>query len=101
MAKKSSIEKNNRRKRTVLRDAVKRAAFKTIIKNKSLPLNERFNAQLSLSKLSRDGSKTRVVTRCELSGRVRSVHRKFRLSRIWIRILASSGELPGVTKASW
>ena len=101
MAKKSSVEKNNRRKRMVIRFAAKRSALKEKVMDKSLPLAERFNAQLMLAKLPRNGAKTRIRNRCELSGRSRGFHRKFKLSRIWLRLLAGTGELPGVSKASW
>lgn len=101
MAKKSSIEKNNRRKRMAARFAAKRKALKEVIMNKSLPLSERFNAQLKLAKLPRNSAPTRIRNRCELSGRARGFYRKFKLSRIWLRALAGSGELPGVVKASW
>ena len=101
MAKKSAVEKNNRRRKMVARDAAKRAALKEIARNTDLPPEERFKAQLKLAKLPRNGSKVRVRNRCELSGRPRGYYRKFKLSRIALRELASSGELPGVTKASW
>ncbi|MCE2993774.1 MAG: 30S ribosomal protein S14 [Alphaproteobacteria bacterium] len=101
MAKKSSIEKNNRRKRMVLRDASKRQALKDIVMNKETSIEERFDATLKLAKLPRNGAKIRIRNRCELSGRSRGFYRKFKLSRIWLRTLAGSGELPGVTKGSW
>ncbi len=101
MAKISSVEKNNRRKRMSLRDASKRSALKAVVMNKSLPIEERFAATLKLAKLPRNGAKVRVRNRCELSGRSRGFYRKFKLSRIWLRILAGSGQLPGVIKASW
>lgn len=101
MAKTSSIEKNNRRKRMSERDSAKRAELKKIIMNRSLPLSERFKAQLKLSSMPRNGAQTRIRNRCELSGRPRGFHGKFKLSRIWLRTLAGSGELPGVIKASW
>lgn len=101
MAKKSSVEKNNRRKRMVVKFAAKRSALKEKVMDKTLPLAERFNAQLMLAKLPRNGAKTRIRNRCELSGRARGFHRKFKLSRIWLRLLAGTGELPGVSKASW
>ena len=101
MAKTSSVEKNNRRKRMVLRDSSKRSSLKSIVMNKSLPIEERFSATLKLAKLPRNGAKVRVRNRCELSGRSRGFYRKFKLSRIWLRILAGSGQLPGVIKASW
>lgn len=101
MAKKSAVEKNNRRRKMATRDAAKRAALKAIARNTDLPPEERFKAQLKLAKLPRNGSKVRVRNRCEVSGRPRGYYRKFKLSRIALRELASSGELPGVTKASW
>ena len=101
MAKKSAVEKNNRRRRMAARDAEKRAALKEIARNTDLAPEERFRAQLKLAKLPRNGSRVRVRNRCELTGRPRGNYRKFQLSRIALRELASSGELPGVTKASW
>ncbi len=101
MAKKSAVEKNNRRRRMAARDAEKRAALKEIARNTDLAPEERFRAQLKLAKLPRNGSRVRVRNRCELTGRPRGYYRKFQLSRIALRELASSGELPGVTKASW
>jgi small subunit ribosomal protein S14 len=101
MAKKSAVEKNNRRRKMATRDAAKRAALKVIARNTDLAPEERFRAQLKLAKLPRNGSKVRVRNRCELTGRPRGYYRKFQLSRIALRELASSGELPGVTKASW
>lgn len=101
MAKKSSVEKNNRRKRIVARDMLKRKALKDIIMTKTLPLEERFAAQLKLSKMPRDGSVVRVRNRCELTGRARGYFRKFKVSRICIRYLAGRGMLPGVIKSSW
>lgn len=101
MAKKSAVEKNNRRKAMVIRDAAKRAKLKSIVRNLSLPAEERFAAQLKLSKLPRNGAKVRVRSRCALSGRPRGVYRKFELSRIALRELASSGYVPGMVKSSW
>jgi small subunit ribosomal protein S14 len=101
MAKLSSIEKNNRRKRMVARFAAKRAELKATIMNKELPLEERFQAQLKIAGLPRNGAKTRVRNRCELTGRSRGFYRKFKMSRICLRLLAGNGLLPGVIKASW
>ena len=101
MAKKSSIEKNNKRKRMVLRDAKKRAELRAIVRNLSLPAEERFTAQLKLSSLPRNGAKIRVRNRCALTGRPRAVYRKFELSRVALRELASSGYIPGMVKSSW
>lgn len=101
MAKKSSIEKNNRRKVLTKRFASKRSALKAIIMDRDLPLDQRFEAQLKLSSLPRNGAKTRIRNRCELTGRPRAYHRKFKMSRICLRLLAGNGLLPGVIKASW
>lgn len=101
MAKVSVVQKNLRKIRKVKLCAKKRADLKAVIYNKGLPLDERFKAQLALSTMSRDGSKVRVRNRCELTGRGRGYYRYFKLSRICFRELASSGELPGVTKSSW
>jgi len=101
MAKKSAIQKNLKRKRMAQRDAVKRAELKAIIRNLSLPAEERFSAQLKLSALPRNGAKIRIRNRCALSGRPRGVYRKFELSRVALRELASSGYIPGMVKSSW
>lgn len=101
MAKKSSVENNERRRRLVQRYAVKRAALKSIAKDDSYPPEERFAARLKLAKLPRNSAPTRVRNRCSLSGRPRGFYRKFRLSRIAVRDLASNGRIPGMTKSSW
>ena len=101
MAKKSAIQKNARRQRLVAKHANKRSALKTTVKNRALPPEERFAAQIKLSKLPRNGSKVRVRNRCEVTGRSRGFYRKFKMSRIALRDLASLGLVPGVTKSSW
>jgi small subunit ribosomal protein S14 len=101
MAKKSSIEKNNRRKRMVKNAAAKRERLKAIIADKKLPMEERFAATLKLAELPRNSSRTRVRNRCELSGRPRAYYRKHRLSRIALRELGSKGLIPGLVKSSW
>jgi small subunit ribosomal protein S14 len=101
MAKLSSINKNNRRKDMTKRDAGKRAALKTVVMNRELPIEERLEAQFKLSALPRNGSKVRVRNRCELTGRARGTYRKFKLSRIKLRELGSFGRIPGLTKSSW
>ena len=101
MAKKSSVEKNNRRKRMAKRDEPKRLRLKAVIMNKDVSPEERFDASLKLAALPRNGAKIRVRNRCELTGRSRAVYRRFNLSRIMLRQLASEGLLPGVTKSSW
>jgi small subunit ribosomal protein S14 len=101
VAKLSSIEKNNRRARMIKRDAGKRAALKAIIMNRELSFEERLEAQIKISAMPRNGSKTRHRNRCELTGRARGNFRKFKLSRIKLRELGSFGRIPGLTKASW
>ena len=101
MAKKSSIEKNNRRKRMTKNAAPRRAKLKAIIADKKKPMEERFAATLKLAEMPRNSSRTRVRNRCEMSGRPRAFYRKFKLSRIALRDLASNGQIPGMTKSSW
>jgi small subunit ribosomal protein S14 len=101
MAKKSSIEKNNRRKRMAKNAAPKRARLKAIIADKTLPMEERFAATLKLAEMPRNSSTTRIRLRCELSGRSRSNYRLTKLSRIAMRDLGSRGMVPGLVKSSW
>jgi len=101
MAKVSSVEKNETRRRKVAKYAAKRAALKATIMNRELPMEERFNAQLKLNELPRDGSPSRVRNRCGLSGRPRGNYRKFNLSRIALRELGNFGQIPGLVKSSW
>ena len=101
MARKILIQKNNKRKLLVKKFQNKRLALKKKIYNKNLSLEERFKLQNKLSELPRDSSRVRIRNRCEITGRARSVYRKFGLSRIKIRELSMSGSLPGVIKASW
>jgi small subunit ribosomal protein S14 len=101
MAKKSSIEKNNRRKRMTKNAAPARAKLKAIIADKKRPMEERFAATLKLAQLPRNSSPTRIRNRCEISGRPRSTYRKNKLSRIALRELGSKGLVPGLVKSSW
>ena len=101
MAKTSAIQRNLKRIRLVKKYAKKRLALKKIINDKKLPLNERFKAQLKLAKLPRNSAKIRIRNRCEMTGRPRGVYRKFKISRIALRELASKGIIPGMTKSSW
>ncbi len=101
MAKKSSIEKNDRRKRISDKWGPIRAELRKKVSNLKLSDEERYEAHIKLQKLPRDTSPTRVVTRCFITGRPRGTLRKFGLSRIAFRELALHGKLPGVTKASW
>ncbi|MDQ0319959.1 small subunit ribosomal protein S14 [Pararhizobium capsulatum DSM 1112] len=101
MAKTSAVEKNKRRRKLVSQEASKRAALKATIMNQSLPLEERFKATLKLAALPRDGSKTRVRNRCEVTGRPRAYYRKLKMSRIALRELGNFGRVPGIVKSSW
>jgi small subunit ribosomal protein S14 len=101
MAKTSAIEKNKRRRRMVERFASRRETLKAQIMDREGDPQERFDAVLALSKLPRNSSKVRIRNRCEMTGRPRAYYRKFGLSRIALRDLASQGQLPGVVKASW
>ena len=101
MAKKSAIKKNETRIRKVSLMGKKRKALKDIIMNRNLPLEERFTAQMKLNEMPRDGSSIRVRNRCLVTGRPRGNYRKFGLSRIKLRELSMTGDLPGVVKSSW
>lgn len=101
MAKVSAKERNDKRIKMVKKHAKKRARLKAIIKNRELPMEERFQATLQLDKLPTNSAKIRIRNRCALTGRPRGHHRKFKLCRNMLRALASRGELPGVTKSSW
>jgi small subunit ribosomal protein S14 len=101
MAKVSAVEKNKRRARLAELHAAKRAALKKVVMDRSLPIEERFEATLKLAQMPRNGAKVRVRLRCELTGRPRGNYRKFRLCRNALRELASNGQIPGMIKASW
>jgi|TARA_B110000495_G_C22720379_1_gene423222 small subunit ribosomal protein S14 len=101
MAKKSVVERNKKRIRLSEKFSDKRANLKAVSKDNSLSAEERFEAQLKLAQLPRNSSKVRVRLRCEISGRGRSNYRKFRMSRIALRELASQGMIPGMVKSSW
>jgi small subunit ribosomal protein S14 len=101
MAKKSSIEKNNRRRKLAKQYAPKRAKLKAVANDESLSLEERFQARLKLAELPRNASLTRVRNRCEVTGRPRGVYRKLMMSRIALRELGSLGLIPGLVKSSW
>jgi len=101
MAKTSSIERNLKRIRLAKKYLKKREALKKIIKNRKLPLEERFNAQLKLAKIPRNSARNRIRNRCEITGRPHGVYRKLKISRIALRDLASKGKIPGMVKSSW
>ena len=101
MAKLSQVNRNGMRQYKSNRDKAKRAALKAIVMDRTLPVEDRFEASLKLAQLPRNGAKVRVRLRCELTGRARGNYRKFKLCRIAFRDLASTGQIPGVVKASW
>jgi len=101
MAKKSAIEKNKRRIALVAKQASRRNRLRDIANNKKLPPEERFAARLKLAELPRNGAPTRVRNRCEITGRPRGYYRKLKMSRIALRDLTSSGQIPGMVKSSW
>lgn len=101
MAKTSSVERNMKRERLAKKFAAKRARLKELAKDDSLSMDERFQARLKLSELPRNSAPDRIRLRCGLTGRPRGNYRKFKLSRIALRDLASSGQIPGVVKSSW
>ncbi len=101
MAKLSSINKNNKRIRMSDKYYKKREKLKKIIMNKKLSLEERFIAQQKLSKLPRNSAKTRVMNRCQITGRPHGVYRKLKISRIALRQLGLQGKIPGLIKSSW
>ena len=101
MAKTSMVEKNKSRIKMSGAHAAKRRALKNVVMDRSKAIEERFEAQVKLNELPRNGAKVRVRNRCEITGRPRAVYRRFKLSRLTLRELASKGQLPGVVKASW
>ena len=101
MAKLSSINKNEKRKKLVKQYAGKYARLKAIANDKSKDESERWEARLKMAEIPANANPTRVRNRCEMTGRSRAYYRKFRLSRIMLRDLANKGMIPGVTKSSW
>jgi len=101
MAKKSSIEKNNRRRALTKKYSARRQRLKAITRDKDLPMEDRFAAALKLAELPRNSSPTRYRNRCEVTGRPRAYYRKLRMSRIALRELGSAGLIPGLVKSSW
>lgn len=101
MAKRSAVEKNRKRMRMAKKYADRRARLKAIAQDKSLPAEDCFAARLKLAELPRNSAPVRIRNRCEISGRPRGYYRKFKISRIALRDLASQGQIPGMTKSSW
>jgi small subunit ribosomal protein S14 len=101
MAKTSSIEKNNRRKKLAKQFGAKRAKLKAISRDQSVSMEDRFAAQLKLAELPRNSSPNRVRNRCDVTGRPRAYYRKLQMSRIALRQLGNFGQVPGMVKSSW
>lgn len=101
MAKKSAIEKNNKRKALAERYAAKRKVLKAAAMDENLSLEERFKARIKLAQLPRNSAPNRVRNRCEVTGRPRAYYRKLKMSRIALRELGSRGQIPGLVKSSW
>ena len=101
MAKTSSIEKNNRRRKLTKKYSGRRARLKEIAQDKTKPMEDRFAAVLKLAELPRNSSATRIRNRCEVTGRPRAFYRKLKMSRIALRDLGAKGLIPGLVKSSW
>ena len=101
MAKKSSIEKNEARRRLVKKFAARRAKLKAVADNETLSIEERFEARLKLAELPRNSAANRIRNRCEVTGRPRAFYRKLKMSRIALRELGNKGLVPGLVKSSW
>ena len=101
MAKTSSMERNKKRQRMTDQMSAKRARLKALARDKDLPIEDRFAAQLKLAELPRNSSETRLHNRCQLTGRPHAYYRKLKLSRIMLRELGSQGQIPGLVKSSW
>ncbi len=101
MAKKSAIYRNKKRESMVKSYAAKRTRLKAVTMDQALQPEERFAASLKLAQLPRNSAKVRVHNRCEISGRPKAYYRKLRMSRIALRDMASSGQIPGMVKSSW
>ena len=101
MAKLSSVQKNLNRQKLIEKFSNKRKVLKKKIMNKNISIEERLKLQNKLNDLPRNSANIRYRNRCKLTGRARGVYRKFGLSRIKIRELSMSGDLPGMVKSSW
>lgn len=101
MAKTSMIEKNERRRRMAKQKRAQREKLKAVIMSKETSMEDRFAAVMKLAEMPRNSARVRIRNRCALSGRPRAFYRKFKLSRIAFREMASAGQIPGVIKSSW
>ena len=101
MAKKSSVNKNERRRKLVKQYAERRDTLKKTANDQSISEQDRFQARLKLAALPRNSAAVRIRNRCEVTGRPRGTYRKFKMSRIALRELGSQGLIPGLVKSSW
>jgi small subunit ribosomal protein S14 len=101
MAKTSLIQKNDRRKLLAEKYKARRHNLKVVIQSKNVSDEERFDAVLKLAQLPRNSARVRIRNRCELTGRPRGYYRKYKLARVALRLMSSSGMIPGVVKSSW
>ena len=101
MAKKSSIEKNKRRRKMAKSFGGRRERLKAIVNDKTKPMEERFAATLKLAEVPRNSAKVRIHNRCEVTGRPKAYYRKLKMSRIALRDLGNKGLIPGLVKSSW
>lgn len=101
MAKTSSVEKNNRRRKMTAKFAKKRSELKAVIMDRETAPEERIQAVMKLAELPRNGAKVRIRNRCEVTGRPRAYYRKLKMSRLALRELGNQGMIPGLVKSSW
>ena len=101
MAKTSQVLRDKRRKKLIAKHAAKRTALRKRLKDPNASMEEKLQVQEAFAKLPRNSCKTRLKRRCELTGRPRAYYRKFGISRIAMRELTLSGQLPGMRKSSW
>jgi small subunit ribosomal protein S14 len=101
MAKTSSINRNDKRRKMVKNAEARRKKLKALIAKKDTPMEERFSAVLKLAQMPRNSAKVRIKNRCEVTGRPRAYYRKLKMSRIALRDMANQGLIPGMVKSSW
>ena len=101
MAKKSMVERDQKRRRLAKKYEAKRQRLKAIMADENAEPEERFQAALKLAEIPRNASPTRIRNRCLVTGRPRGFYRKLKMSRIALRELGSQGKIPGLVKSSW
>lgn len=101
MAKKSMVERERKRQRMVEKHAETRGEMKKILADRDVSIEERFRISMRLAKMPRNSSPTRLHNRCQVTGRPKGYYRKLKISRIALRELGGSGQIPGMIKSSW